>query len=207
MYNYYWDALSNFKCWYILLNSLLHDMQWFCDCVFGTEYRIMSFCLYTLRPNGSLWSDNTCVFTRFHSVKNANTQLIWSSVSTLKFLTFYEHLNFKHYPAQNPTSISLHDMQWFCDCVFGTEYRIMSFCLYTLRPNGSLLKVCISISKARIFVIKSADFHSSKTRIIFVFTFNLPTSSVCQSLTLYIYQLFIAQWQPTPITAKIFPVH
>ena len=28
----------------------------------------------------TLWSDNTCVFTRFHSVKNANTQLIWSSV-------------------------------------------------------------------------------------------------------------------------------
>jgi hypothetical protein len=24
----------------------------------------------------TLWSDNTCVFTRFHSVKNANTQLI-----------------------------------------------------------------------------------------------------------------------------------
>ena len=29
----------------------------------------------------TLWSDNTCVFTRFHSVKNANTQLIWSSVT------------------------------------------------------------------------------------------------------------------------------
>jgi hypothetical protein len=28
----------------------------------------------------TLWSDNTCAFTRFHSVKNANTQLIWSSV-------------------------------------------------------------------------------------------------------------------------------
>ena len=28
----------------------------------------------------TLWSDNTCVFTCFHSVKNANTQLIWSSV-------------------------------------------------------------------------------------------------------------------------------
>ena len=28
----------------------------------------------------TLWTDNTCVFTRFHSVKNANTQLIWSSV-------------------------------------------------------------------------------------------------------------------------------
>ena len=28
----------------------------------------------------TLWSDNTCVFTRFHSVKNANTQLIRSSV-------------------------------------------------------------------------------------------------------------------------------
>ena len=27
----------------------------------------------------TLWSDNTCVFTRFHSVKNANTQPIWSS--------------------------------------------------------------------------------------------------------------------------------
>ena len=27
----------------------------------------------------TLWSDNTCDFTRFHSVKNANTQLIWSS--------------------------------------------------------------------------------------------------------------------------------
>jgi hypothetical protein len=27
----------------------------------------------------TLWSDNTCVLTRFHSVKNANTQLIWSS--------------------------------------------------------------------------------------------------------------------------------
>jgi hypothetical protein len=26
----------------------------------------------------TLWSDNTCVFTRFHSVKNANMQLIWS---------------------------------------------------------------------------------------------------------------------------------
>ena len=29
----------------------------------------------------TLWSDNTCVFTRFHSVKTANTQLIWSSVA------------------------------------------------------------------------------------------------------------------------------
>ena len=27
----------------------------------------------------TLWSDNTCVFTRFYNVKNANTQLIWSS--------------------------------------------------------------------------------------------------------------------------------
>jgi hypothetical protein len=31
----------------------------------------------------TLWSDNTCVFTRFHSVKNANTQLIWSSVELI----------------------------------------------------------------------------------------------------------------------------
>ena len=34
----------------------------------------------------TLWSDNTCVFTRFHSVKNANTQLIWSSVVYLVFV-------------------------------------------------------------------------------------------------------------------------
>ena len=31
----------------------------------------------------TLWSDNTCVFTRFHCVKNANTQLIWCSVHHL----------------------------------------------------------------------------------------------------------------------------
>ena len=29
----------------------------------------------------TLWSDNTCIFTRFRSIKNANTQLIWSSNS------------------------------------------------------------------------------------------------------------------------------
>ena len=29
----------------------------------------------------TLRSDNTCVFTRFHCIKNANTQLIWSSAS------------------------------------------------------------------------------------------------------------------------------
>ena len=35
----------------------------------------------------TLWSDNTCVFTRFHSVKNANTQLIWCSADMLNLLT------------------------------------------------------------------------------------------------------------------------
>ena len=35
----------------------------------------------------TLWSDNTCVFTRFHSIKNANTQLIWSSACILFFLS------------------------------------------------------------------------------------------------------------------------
>ena len=37
----------------------------------------------------TLWSDNTCVFTRFHSVKNANTQLIWSSVGPLFFFIIF----------------------------------------------------------------------------------------------------------------------
>jgi hypothetical protein len=36
----------------------------------------------------TLWSDNTCIFTRFHSVKNANTQLIWSSVNICNCLSF-----------------------------------------------------------------------------------------------------------------------
>ena len=37
----------------------------------------------------TLWSDNTCVFTRIHSVKNANTQLIWSSDITLVFIRIH----------------------------------------------------------------------------------------------------------------------
>jgi hypothetical protein len=37
----------------------------------------------------TLWSDKTCVLTRFHCVKNANTQLIWSSVNVLSFTCFY----------------------------------------------------------------------------------------------------------------------
>jgi hypothetical protein len=40
----------------------------------------------------TLWSDNTCVFTRFHSVKSANTQLIWSSVY-YQFVSFMIYLN------------------------------------------------------------------------------------------------------------------
>ena len=39
----------------------------------------------------TLWSDNTCVFTRFHSVKNANTQLIWSSVYVI-IIFFYLYI-------------------------------------------------------------------------------------------------------------------
>ena len=46
----------------------------------------------------TLWSDNTCVFTRFHSVKNANTQLIWSSAKIYSLyavciLTSYSEIN------------------------------------------------------------------------------------------------------------------
>jgi hypothetical protein len=37
----------------------------------------------------TLWSDNTCVFTRFYSVKNATTQLIWSSATAIKVLFIY----------------------------------------------------------------------------------------------------------------------
>ena len=46
----------------------------------------------------------------------------------------------------------------------------LNFCYYQseYKLTGSLSKARISISKARIFLIKSADFHSSKARIIFV---------------------------------------
>ena len=40
----------------------------------------------------TLWSDNTCAFTRFYSVKNANMQLIWSSdkiINNVKILCVY----------------------------------------------------------------------------------------------------------------------
>ena len=40
----------------------------------------------------TFWFDNTCVFTRFHCVKNANTQLIWSSAMLnilIPILLFY----------------------------------------------------------------------------------------------------------------------
>jgi hypothetical protein len=43
----------------------------------------------------TLGSDNTCVFTRFHRVKNANTQLIWSSDTRelyRKYTTGHGHL-------------------------------------------------------------------------------------------------------------------
>ena len=36
----------------------------------------------------TLWSDNTCVFTGFYGVKNANTQLIWSSEQDQNFVYF-----------------------------------------------------------------------------------------------------------------------
>jgi hypothetical protein len=44
--------------------------------------RIWKVCLHSnmYMRKCTLWSDNTCVFTHFHGVKNANTQLIWSSV-------------------------------------------------------------------------------------------------------------------------------
>ena len=46
----------------------------------------------------TLWSDNTCVFTHFHSIKNTNTQLIWSP----------ESLNVFFFRIQNVCIISLY---------------------------------------------------------------------------------------------------
>jgi hypothetical protein len=42
----------------------------------------------------TLWSDNTCVFTRFHSVKNANTQRIWSSVYSHQ-IKLFQYIRFQ----------------------------------------------------------------------------------------------------------------
>ena len=46
----------------------------------------------------TLWSDNTCVLTRFHSVKNANTQLIWSSEWWLNCWQFQHRVGLVLYP-------------------------------------------------------------------------------------------------------------
>ena len=43
----------------------------------------------------TLWSDNTCVFTRFHSVKNANTQLIWSSDTYKLYILQYNRVGLR----------------------------------------------------------------------------------------------------------------
>jgi hypothetical protein len=48
----------------------------------------------------TLWSDNTCVFTRFYSVKNANTQLIWSSAQAVE-------KKFVRKPISTPTSAEI----------------------------------------------------------------------------------------------------
>ena len=53
----------------------------------------------------TLWSDNTCVFTRFHSVKNANTKLIWSSARYIKPLSpgvLFRSIQ-KHYTNMGPS--------------------------------------------------------------------------------------------------------
>ena len=58
----------------------------------------------------TLWSDNTCVFTYFHSVKNANTQLIWSSECPQTLVW-----NSKRSPSV-PKQLCDTPSHWYCKC-------------------------------------------------------------------------------------------
>ena len=67
----------------------------------------------------TLWSDNTCVFTPFYSVKNVNTQLIWSSERYTRLATasdkVYQLLAHGRWfspgiPASSTTKTGLHDI-------------------------------------------------------------------------------------------------
>jgi hypothetical protein len=55
----------------------------------------------------TLWSDNTCVFTRFDSVKNANTQLIWSSASMSQVRSYNNktHVRTVHFICRFPSPL------------------------------------------------------------------------------------------------------
>ena len=71
MYCYVHDCTSTLRIWKVCLHSNMY-----------------AYCVH--------WYDNTCVFTRFHSVKNANTQLLWSSERGTIVLILLNHNNTDH---------------------------------------------------------------------------------------------------------------
>jgi hypothetical protein len=78
-YMYFFKSLSRFFS--LCIKSTLSESEVLWPCIYQVWW-VLIFCavfLCYVCVMCTLWSDNTCVFTRFYSVKNANTQLIWSS--------------------------------------------------------------------------------------------------------------------------------
>ena len=68
----------------------------------------------------TLLSDNTCVFARFYSVKNANTQLIWSSAehsTPLISSLMLEEVGRENKDNKEPTIIGMLDVKSAFDVV------------------------------------------------------------------------------------------
>ena len=76
----------------------------------------------------TLWSDNTCVLTRFHSVKHANMQLIWSSDGHHRRFLFLIGLFLKIFSSE---TVKPHgQMIWnLVGSIYGkSSYKDCSFC-------------------------------------------------------------------------------
>ncbi len=100
----------------------------------------------------TLWSDNTCVFTRFHSVKNANTQLIWSSDNHIFFLTIATQLFF--FITYNKMKTIYHTV----GTIPTFNRKIVEICKFDI-PNTH-----ISGSERGLSVIREWPFFGSLTR-------------------------------------------
>ena len=80
----------------------------------------------------TLWPDNTCVFTRFHCVKNANTQLIWSSGTQPEIIYMSSFSRFVH-----------------CLACSSTEYIRISKVCFQYMNVGSLYFVSLAKTSCR----------------------------------------------------------
>jgi hypothetical protein len=75
----------------------------------------------------TLWSDNTCVFTCFYSIKNANTQLIWSSeYDKLRVWSLYLDINICVLEHQKPIIPGFYMVFMQCSTLSGSPKPVSS---------------------------------------------------------------------------------